>query len=157
MIHLHCQNVLLLPQLIVKEVLLNLISISQKFSIADLDVWSLVQMLEIDIKCFTSREYQFLQDGKSIRQLVRYPYSYRSKQAKDDSSLISSIQKILQDSQSLQNKEKFTNDYKLEEGYQIGNSKLKGQINYIHKSIEEYVEISFSVLEKIVNSYPSII
>jgi hypothetical protein len=157
MIHLHCQNLLLLPQLIVKEVLLNLISISQNFSITqELDVWSLIQILGIDIKCFTLKERQFLQDGKSIRQLARYPYSYSSK-AKHDSSLISSIQKILQDSKSLQNKEKFTNDYKLEEGYQIGNSKLKGQINYIHKTLEEYVEISFSVLEKIVSNCPLII
>jgi hypothetical protein len=156
MIHLHCQNVLLLPQLIVKEVLLNLISISQNFSNPhELDVWSLVQMLEIDIKYFNSVERQFLQDGKSIRQIARYPYSYSSKQAKD-ASLISLIQKLLKYTQSLQNKEKFSNDYKFEEGYQI-DPKLKRKINYIHKTLEEYLKIGFKVLEKIVSIYYPII
>jgi hypothetical protein len=152
MIHLHCKNVLLLAQTIVKEVLINLINLFQKsFITQESDSWALVQMLEIDIKCFTHMEYQFLQYGKLIRQLARYPYSYTSTYAKDDSFLISSIQKLLHDSQNLQNKEKFTNDYKFEEGYQIeDSSKLKAQINSIHKVIGEYVETSFNVLEKII-------
>jgi hypothetical protein len=148
--HTHCAHVLLLDQMIAEEVLLSQIDeCALSYFGDDHDLFAMAETRGMTDKDFTQAELDFLKRGKAVRQLVRYPENFDSK---NNQNGILTLKATLSTSLELAQGQKFTDVAGSEKGFLLTSNKATSQkLQKIQTYIAKDIEILSSILAKIAN------
>lgn len=151
----YVSNVLLLTQMMLEELLNGLIDfemINGEFvPDAEHHIAYLLTKLPIDLTQFTNEEKEFMESGKSFRQMARYLASFEESSSKGklvNNPLCKATYDAMRNAQDLRNSQPSLH-LGVKKGFKIANRNLRKKMDMLNKTIGTHLRLTESILRKV--------
>lgn len=149
--HVHLGNVLLINQMLLEEILLQFIDPLEVPKDENRhNLLKLVETLGMNPDKFTKEELVFLRTGKDIRQIVRYPASYKMRIVRNKKASIVDASSAFNAAKNVARSENFHRRYDFE-GFTIANSKVASQYRRVKEYAFKDVQLVSEIIKKVLS------